>query len=128
MTGLPKDRRYVETHEWAKLNGDILTVGITDFAQEQLSELTYVELPDAGDKFCAEDEVAVVESVKAASDIYAPMDGEIVEVNDDLDDSPELINNDPFDNGWLFKLRVSDPEQFDSLLTADEYAKLLPED
>jgi glycine cleavage system H protein len=126
MKALPAELRYLESHEWIRLEDDVITVGITDFAQRQLSELTFVELPEVGDFFEADDEVAVVESVKAASDIYAPVKGEIIDVNDSLEDSPELINNDPFGEGWIYKMRVSDPSDVEDLLTAEEYERLLP--
>ncbi len=124
----PKEFRYTKTHEWVRKDGKLLTVGITDFAQEQLSDLTYVELPAVNDNVNALDEVAVVESVKAASDIYAPVSGTIVEINAALVDQPELINQDPFGAGWLFKLEPDDVSEFDSLLDADGYEALLPED
>ena len=126
MKALPTDLRYMETHEWIKLDGDVITVGITDYAQDQLSELTFVELPEVGDSFEAEDEVAVVESVKAASDIYAPVDGEVIEVNDSLEDTPELINSEPFGDGWIYKMRVKDAAAVEDLLTAEKYEQLLP--
>lgn len=126
MKALPADLRYLETHEWVRLEGDIITVGITDYAQEQLSDLTFVELPEVGDSFEAEDEVAVVESVKAASDIYAPVDGEVIEINDSLEDAPELINSDAFGEGWIYKMRVNDPAAVADLLSAAEYSQLLP--
>jgi len=128
MEALPQELRYTETHEWVRLKGNIATIGITDFAQEQLSDITYVELPDPGTVFAAGDEAAVVESVKAASDIYAPLGGEVVDVNSDLEETPELINNDPFNDGWLFKLKVEDPSEFEDLLSADTYSTLLPEE
>jgi len=126
MKGVPADLRYLETHEWVKIDDDVITVGITDFAQKQLSELTFVELPEVGDSFEADDEVAVIESVKAASDICAPVEGEIIEVNDSLEDAPELINSDAFGEGWVYKMRVKDPAALSELLSPDEYAKLLP--
>ncbi len=126
MNGLPTDLRYLETHEWVRVAGDVITIGITDYAQEQLSELTFVELPEVGETFNADDEVAVVESVKAASDIYAPVDGEIIEVNESLEDAPELINSDPFGEGWIYKMRVKDISSIEDLLSAAEYEQLLP--
>lgn len=120
--------RYTKTHEWARRDGNVITVGITDYAQEQLSDLTYVELPAPGDEVAAQEEVAVVESVKAASDIYSPVSGRITEVNTALADNPEQVNTDPFGAGWLFKIEPSDWADFDALLDADEYEALLPED
>ena len=110
-----------------KLDGNIVTVGVTDFAQEQLSDLTYVELPDVDDEVAAADEIGVVESVKAASDVYAPVAGVIVEVNRDVQETPEIVNSDPYGAGWLYKIRASDPDDVDSLLDADQYEELLPE-
>ena len=124
---VPQDYFYAKTHEWVSLADGIATIGITDFAQSQLSDLTYVELPEVGTSFGAGDEVAVVESVKAAADIYAPVSGEVVETNADLEDSPELINKDPFGAGWLFKLKIADEAEIDALLDADSYEELCPE-
>ncbi|OQA29212.1 MAG: Glycine cleavage system H protein [Verrucomicrobia bacterium ADurb.Bin345] len=124
---VPRELRYTKTHEWVKLDGNIVTVGVTDFAQEQLSDLTYVELPDVDDEVAASDEIGVVESVKAASDVYAPVAGVIVEVNRDVQETPEIVNSDPYGAGWLFKIRASDPDDVDSLLDADQYEELLPE-
>jgi glycine cleavage system H protein len=123
---VPQDLFYSKTHEWVSLDGDIATVGITDFAQSQLSDLTFVELPEVGTEFSAGDEAAVVESVKAAADVYAPVSGEVVEVNSDLEDSPELINKDAFGDGWLFKIRVTDESDVDNMLDADSYEELCP--
>jgi glycine cleavage system H protein len=125
---IPQDLFYAKTHEWVSLDGGIATVGITDFAQSQLSDLTFVELPEVGTEFSAGDEAAVVESVKAAADVYAPVAGEVVEVNTNLDDNPELINKDAFGEGWLFKLKVVDESDVDNLLDADSYEELCPVD
>ncbi|HEY5621194.1 MAG TPA: glycine cleavage system protein GcvH [Pontiella sp.] len=125
---VPQDLFYSKTHEWVSLDGDIATVGITDFAQSQLSDLTFVELPEVGTEFSSGDEAAVVESVKAAADVYAPVSGEVVEVNSDLEDSPELINKDAFGDGWLFKLKVTDESDVDNMLDADSYEELCPSD
>lgn len=125
---VPQDLFYTKTHEWVSLDDGIATIGITDFAQSQLSDLTFVELPEVGTEFEAGDEAAVVESVKAAADVYAPISGEVVEVNSDLEDSPDLINKDAFGDGWLFKLRVVDESDVDSLLDPESYEDLCPED
>lgn len=125
---IPQDLFYAKTHEWVSLDGGIATVGISDFAQSQLSDLTFVELPEVGTKFSAGDEAAVVESVKAAADVYAPVAGEVVEVNANLDDNPELVNKDAFSEGWLFKLKVVDESDVDNLLDADSYEELCPKD
>lgn len=124
---VPRELRYTKTHEWVRVEGKIAVIGITDFAQEQLSGLTFVELPDVGDEIEAEDEVGVVESVKAASDVYAPVSGKVVEVNKALADTPELVNSDPYGQGWLFKVRMTNPKELDDLLDADEYEESLPE-
>jgi len=125
---VPQDLFYAKTHEWVSLNDGIATVGISDFAQSQLSDLTFVELPEVGTEFSAGDEAAVVESVKAAADIYAPVAGEVIEVNTELEDAPEMINNDSFGAGWLFKLKVVDESEVDNMLDADSYEELCPKD
>lgn len=124
---VPRELRYTKTHEWVRVDGKIATIGITDFAQEQLSGLTFVELPEVGDQIEAEDEVGVVESVKAASDVYAPVSGKVVAVNKSLADNPEVVNTDPYGEGWLFKVRMSNPKEVEALLDADEYEESLPE-
>ncbi|MFA5688098.1 MAG: glycine cleavage system protein GcvH [Kiritimatiellales bacterium] len=124
----PADLYYAETHEWLKLEEGVAIVGITDFAQNQLSDVTFVELPDISREVEAGDEIAVVESVKAASDIYAPVAGTIIEVNSDLEDSPDLINSSPYEDGWLFKIELRKEEDVDNLMTAEEYAELCEEE
>lgn len=123
----PKELRYTKTHEWVRMNGKIAVVGITDFAQHQLSDLTYVELPAPGDQVTAQEEVAVVESVKAASDIYAPISGIVKDVNNALMERPEIINQDPYGEGWMFKIQPDDPSEYEMLLDAEQYEELLPE-
>ncbi|VGO14523.1 Glycine cleavage system H protein [Pontiella desulfatans] len=125
---VPQDLFYAKTHEWVSLDDGIATVGISDFAQSQLSDLTFVELPEVGTEFSAGDEAAVVESVKAAADVYAPVGGEIIEVNSELEDNPELINKDAFGAGWLFKIRVNDESEVDDMMDADSYEELCPDD
>jgi glycine cleavage system H protein len=125
---VPRELRYTRTHEWVRLRGEIATVGITDFAQDQLSDLTYVELPTPGDSVSAQDQVAVIESVKAASDIYAPVSGTITAVNNALVEKPELINTEPYADGWIFKMQPDDPADLESLLDASQYEELMPED
>ncbi|MES2720475.1 MAG: glycine cleavage system protein GcvH [Pseudomonadota bacterium] len=122
MSNTPEELKYAASHEWARLEGDIVTVGISDHAQDALGDLVYVELPSVGDSVQAGDEAGVVESVKAASDIYAPVSGEIVEINEALADAPEIINSAPYTDGWLYRIRVSDVSELDKLLSADEYA------
>lgn len=121
MSQLPKNLKYASTHEWARLEGNIVTVGITDHAQDALGDVVYVELPEVGDELSAGDEAGVVESVKAASDIYAPVSGEVIEINEALIDAPETINSDPYNEGWFYRMRVSDASELDNLLAADEY-------
>ncbi len=126
MSDIPNELRYCRTHEWVSSAEDgVVTVGITDHAQDQLGDLVFVELPEVGDPFEAETECAVIESVKAASDIYCPVAGEIAEVNEALMDSPELVNDDPYGDGWLFKIAITDEADLDSLLDADGYLEVL---
>ena len=122
MSNIPADLKYAKTHEWARLNGDgSVTVGISDNAQEQLGDMVYIEVPDVGKTVKASQPCAVVESVKAASDVYAPVAGEIVEVNANLSDSPETVNRDAYGEGWMFRMRPSDPDQLDQLMDAAGY-------
>ncbi len=127
-TSHPQDLRYTKTHEWVRIHDQLLEVGITDFAQHQLSDITYVELPELDARFEAGEEVAVVESIKAASDIYAPIAGEIAEVNEALNDAPEVINSDPFGAGWLFRIKPDNIEDVESLLSASAYEALIPKE
>ncbi len=122
---IPADLKYTQSHEWVSLSGDVATMGITDYAQSQLGDITYVELPAPGKQTTAGEAVAVVESVKAASDIYAPAAGEVSEVNESLEGSPEHINNDPYKEGWLLKISGVQPSDIDALMTADQYEKFL---
>lgn len=129
MSTIPEELRYNKSHEWVRDDGDgLFTVGITDHAQQALGDLVYVEAAEVGNHVSADDTCCVVESVKAASDVYSPLDGEIVEVNEALNESPELVNNNPYGDGWLFRIRPSNPGDFDSLLNADDYAGLLSEE
>ncbi|MFA9485592.1 MULTISPECIES: glycine cleavage system protein GcvH [unclassified Moraxella] len=126
MSNTPSDLKYVASHEWLKLEDDgIITVGITDHAQDLLGDVVFVELPEVGRTVSADEEIAVVESVKAASDVYAPISGEIVEINDELVDSPELANEDPYGKAWFFKIKPANPADYDSLMSADEYESSL---
>jgi len=117
----PSDLRYATSHEWARLEGDVATVGISDHAQEELTDVVFVELPTMGRAVDMGDPTAVVESVKAASDIYAPLGGEVVEVNPAVEADPSLVNTDPYGMGWIFKLKVKDTSQFEKLLDAAAY-------
>ena len=119
--GAPANRKYTKTHEWISIEGDIATFGLTDHAQSELGDITYLELPDVGDALKAGDSFGVVESVKAASDVYSPIDGEVVEVNSTAVDGPDLINNSPYDDAWLVKVRMSDPSQLESLMDTSAY-------
>jgi glycine cleavage system H protein len=121
MSNIPEQLRYAASHEWIKADGDIGTVGITDHAQHELSDVVYVDLPKVGAKFAAGAVVAVIESVKAASDIYSPVSGEVVEVNADLVKKPELVNSDPFGAAWLYKIKLSAPAELDALKDAAAY-------
>jgi glycine cleavage system H protein len=121
----PKELLYAESHEWVKIDGDQATMGITDFAQSELGDLTFVELPQVGDQAVAGEEIGSVESVKAASEIYAPVNGQVVAVNTELEDTPELINKEPYGAGWMIKIKITDAPQ--NLLNADGYAALYPE-
>ncbi|MEM7016665.1 MAG: glycine cleavage system protein GcvH [Pseudomonadota bacterium] len=126
MSQIPEELKYLESHEWLKDEGDgIFTVGITDHAQEMLGDLVYVEAPEVGVSFNSGDECAVVESVKAASDIYSPISGEIVEINGELEDTPELVNSGPYADGWLFKIKASNPSELEGLLSAAGYADVV---
>ncbi|WP_457668465.1 glycine cleavage system protein GcvH [Thiolapillus sp.] len=128
MSNTPDNLKYTKTHEWVRDEGDgTVSIGITDHAQELLGDLVFVELPEVGTELAAGDECAVVESVKAASDVYSPLDGEVIEVNEALADSPEAINEAPYDN-WIFRLRLSNPEQMDELLDAEAYTALAEDD
>lgn len=126
MSNIPSDLKYVASHEWLKLEDDgIITVGITDHAQDLLGDVVFVELPEVGREVSADEEIAVVESVKAASDVYAPIAGEIVEINDELVDSPELANEDPYGKAWFFKIKPANVADYDDLLSAEEYQSAL---
>lgn len=117
----PKDLKYTKTHEWVKLDGETAVLGITDNAQNELGDITYLELPEAGESVSSGEAFGVVESVKAASDVYSPVDGEVVERNDAAVDAPELINQSPYEKAWLLKVKLSDPSQLDGLLSNADY-------
>ncbi len=118
---VPDDLKYAESHEWIRVDGDTGTVGITDHAQNELTDIVYVDPPKVGATITAGQPAAVVESVKAASDIYAPVDGEVTEVNEALSSEPALVNSAPYENGWLFKVRLTNPSQLDALKSPDAY-------
>jgi len=121
----PPGLKYSKEHEWVATEESVATIGITDHAQEQLGEIVYIELPSVGEKVSKDDPFGVVESVKAVSDIYAPISGTVVEVNEDLPESPEVVNEDPYGDGWLIKVKVSDPADFEDLMDNDEYTELV---
>ena len=127
MNEMPGDLKFLDSHEWIKVDDNTAIVGISDHAQNELGEVVFVELPAIGDEFVLGDEAAVVESVKAASEVYTPISGEVIEVNDTLEESPELVNTSPYEEGWFFKLKVSDENlgSIDSLMTAEEYSSML---
>jgi len=129
MSNIPSELRYATSHEWVRNEGDgTVTIGITEHAQELLGDMVFVELPEVGESVSTGDDVAVAESVKAASDIYAPVTGEVVEVNEDLEDSPELVNSDAFGDGWMFKIKLEDESELNDLLDAEGYANSIDED
>lgn len=123
MSDFPDELKYTATHEWVRLEEDgTVTVGITDHAQELLGDIVFIELPDEGAVVNAKDEISVVESVKAASDIYAPLSGEVIAINEDLTDAPETVNSSPYNDGWLCRILPSNPSELEDLLDADTYA------
>ena len=122
MSEIPGDLKYTKSHEWVRIDeDDLITVGITDHAQAALGDMVFIETPEIGAELEAEEACAVVESVKAASDIYAPVGGEIIETNADLADSPELVNDQPYEDGWIFQMRVGDMDELENLMDADAY-------
>ena len=124
MSSIPSDLKYAKSHEWIRDEGDgMVTVGITDHAQELLGDLVFVELPEVGAAVEADGECGVVESVKAASDVYSPLTGEVIEANETLADAPETINQDAYEAGWIYRLRMAAPAELDALLDADSYAE-----
>jgi glycine cleavage system H protein len=125
---LDPQARYNDSHEWARQDGDEIVVGISDYAQESLSDVVYVELPEVGDKLGRQETFGVVESVKAASDLYMPVGGEIVAVNTELEDSPELVNSDPYGDGWMLRIKPDDPAEFDELLDGAAYEAVVAEE
>lgn len=118
----PTDRKYTKDHEWAKLDEGLAVVGITDYAQEQLGDIVYVELPQPGDTLELAQSFGIIESVKAASDLLAPIGGEVVAINEELVDRPELVNEDPYEGGWMVKVQPDDEAQLDGLMTAEQYS------
>jgi len=128
MANTPEDLSYTKDHEWVRAKGDHATVGITDHAQHQLGDVVYVELPKVGDKFEAGDPFGSVESVKAVSEVYMPLSGSVTEVNESLNDSPEQVNEDPYGEGWMIRIKIDNPAQVDALLTSIEYEDYIKEE
>ncbi|MGB0379364.1 MAG: glycine cleavage system protein GcvH [Cellvibrionales bacterium] len=129
MSSTPSELKYARSHEWARLEEDgTVTVGITEHAQDALGDVVYIEVPTPGDHIAGGDQAGVVESVKAASDIYSPLSGEVLSVNESLEDEPELVNSDPYNDGWFFKLQPEDLSELEGLLSADDYQSVCDED
>ena len=115
------EKKYTKEHEWVEVDGDIATVGITNHAQESLGDIVFIDLPTVGKEVKSNEELCVIESVKAASDIYAPIDGEVIEINNNLNDDASIVNQDPEKDGWIFKMKIADPNQYNNLMSLDEY-------
>lgn len=122
---VPNDRKYTKEHEWVLIEGDVATIGVTEFAAGELGDIVFVEVPGVGDELNAGDTVGSIESVKAVEDLYVPVSGEVVEVNEGIDAAPETVNSEPFDGGWLFKIKLSDASEIDGLLDAAAYNDIL---
>lgn len=125
---IPRALKYSKEHEWVAIEDSVATIGITDHAQDQLGEIVYIELPAVGDKVSKDDPFGVVESVKAVSDIYSPISGTVVEINDDLPESPEVVNDDPYGDGWLIKVEMSDDGEVSDLMDGEEYEQMIAEE
>ncbi|MCY7295489.1 glycine cleavage system protein GcvH [Alteromonas sp. a30] len=129
MSNIPSELRYATSHEWVRNEGDgVYTVGISEHAQELLGDMVFVEVPELDESFGVGDEVAVVESVKAASDVYSPLTGTVIAINEQLEESPELVNSDPYGDGWIYKMKVEDESEVSNLLDAEGYANSIDED
>ena len=128
MSEVPSELKFLSSHEWVMVEDGIATIGVSDHAQELLGDLVFVELPEVGDTVAAGDSVGVIESVKAASDTYAPISGEIIEINTDLEDAPERINVDPYGDGWMYKISIEDAEELENLLDAAAYSDSIVDD
>ena len=121
----PEELKYTKEHEWLRVEGDTATVGITDYAQSELGDIVYVEIPNVGETLSQGDTLGTIEAVKTVADIYMPVDGEVLEMNPALEDSPELINQDPYGQGWIVKIKISNPDQLNGLLTAEQYKQMI---
>ena len=124
----PEDLKFSKEHEWVRISGNIATIGVSDYAQDQLGEVVFIELPDEGEEFEKDDAFGVIESVKSVNDIYAPLTGRIVDVNDPVVDSPEIVNEDPYGEGWLVKIELSDPKELGELMSAKDYEAYIKEE
>lgn len=118
---IPSDLKYTKDHEWAKKEGDIVTIGITDYAQGELGDVVFVELPEAGDQVSKDDTFGTIEAVKAVADLFSPVSGEVSEINESLADTPDIVNSDPYGEGWMVKIKISDASEWDSLMDSKEY-------
>lgn len=127
MVQVVADLKYTKTHEWVKVDDDTVTMGVSDFAQAELGDITYLELPEAGTEVSKNEPLGVIESVKAASDIYSPVSGEVVERNEDAEAAPETVNTSPYDDAWLVKIKLSDASELDALMDSEEYEKFVEE-
>jgi glycine cleavage system H protein len=125
MIDIPEELKYTDEHEWARIEDDLVVIGITDYAQDALGEIVYIELPSEGDEITKGDSFGGVESTKSVSDLYAPVSGEVVEVNESLLDSPETINEDPYGDGWLIKVKIHDSDEFDELMDNEQYSEFI---
>ncbi|HEX9665279.1 MAG TPA: glycine cleavage system protein GcvH [Thermodesulfobacteriota bacterium] len=125
MIDIPEELKYTDEHEWAKIEDDLVVIGITDYAQDALGEIVYIELPSEGDEITKGDSFGGVESTKSVSDLYAPVSGEVIEVNESLLDSPETINEDPYGDGWLIKVKIHDSDEFDDLMDNEQYSEFI---
>ncbi|MCM3760517.1 glycine cleavage system protein GcvH [Alkalihalobacillus oceani] len=128
MSNLPNELKYSEEHEWVKVEGDKVRIGITDFAQSELGDIVFVELPEVGDEIEADEPFGSVESVKTVSELYAPVSGKVVEVNEELDDSPEFVNESPYEKAWMIVVEPSDSSEIDKLMSAEQYKEMISED
>lgn len=125
MSSIPEDNKYAKSHEYAHAEGEVATIGITDYAQAQLGDVVFVELPQVGAQLDANEELGSIESVKAVSELFAPVSGEVVEINEALNDNPALVNTDPYGDGWMIRIRMSDPTELDELMNAEEYEEYI---
>ncbi len=124
---VPEDLKYTKEHEWAKIEGDVATIGITDYAQSELGDIVYIELPKVDSEVEQMAPIGTIEAVKTVADLYSPLSGKVIEVNEKLSQNPSIVNNDPYGEGWIAKIRISNPDEVENLLSAEDYRKLLEE-